>query len=644
MNYPHTRRLVLALAFFLVVLAAPLTVTAKDNWISVRSKNFLLVGNGSEKEIRQVATRLEQFRDVFTRLMPNAKLETPVPTTVIVFKSLSSYKPFNTGNNAGYFQKGEDVNYITLTTDLSAQDPFSVIYHEYVHLLIDNTSGNVPVWFNEGLAEYYSTFGIQEDRKVRLGELHPYHLDTLRAEKLLPLRTLFAVDPYSPYYNEGSKRGMFYAESWALVHYLIQSNSGQRLPQLAKFLELIKADRPIEDAFKQAFQIEVEVLEKELKKYVAGHTFKMHVATFERKLEFDNELKVAPLTEAEAQAYLGDLLLHTNRFSDAEPRLQQALTLDPKLTLGQTSLGILRARQGRFEEARTMLKQAVAGNSNNYLAHFYYAYALSREGMDSDNVVRSYPPDTVAIMRTHLSKAIELSPAFPESYSLLAFVNMVTGEELDRSTDLLTKAMVLAPGRQDLGFMLAQIYMRQERLDLARQALESLRKAKDRQMRQKAENLLASIKDHEEQLARYRAELGDSATGPSLRRREAATAENSQPPTPSELLRQKLGPVEPGQERIQGWFNRLECDDSGTAYFVVQTSERLYKLRASDVTKVRLTTYTPVERTLRCGVRQTPENVVVTFHPAKDPKDVKNRIDGDVIAVDLVPKEFQLKQ
>jgi hypothetical protein len=141
------------LAGLILLLAVPLTIQAKDNWTSVRTKNFFLVGNAGEKDIRKVATRLEQFRDVFARLFPSARFETPVPTTVIVFKSMSSYKPFNFVNAAGYFQKGEDVNYITLTTELSAQNPYSVIYHEYVHLLVDNVSGNAPTWFNEGLAE-----------------------------------------------------------------------------------------------------------------------------------------------------------------------------------------------------------------------------------------------------------------------------------------------------------------------------------------------------------------------------------------------------------------------------------------------------------------------------------------------------------
>src|SRR6185503_7772875 len=116
MNYPSARirRFVPGLMFLLVALAYPLSAVGKDNWTIVRSRNFTLVGNASEKEIRQVATRLEQFRDVFRRLLKDARFETPVPTTVIVFKSMGSYKPFNQGNNAGYFQKGEDVNYITL--------------------------------------------------------------------------------------------------------------------------------------------------------------------------------------------------------------------------------------------------------------------------------------------------------------------------------------------------------------------------------------------------------------------------------------------------------------------------------------------------------------------------------------------------
>lgn len=631
----------------LLCLVTFATAQAKDNWTRVRSKNFQLIGNASEKDVRKVATRLEQFRDVFTRLFPGAKFNSPVPTTVIVFKSMSSYKPFNLGNNAGYFQKGEDVNYITLTTELGAQSPYGVIYHEYVHLLVDNISGNMPSWFNEGLAEYYSSFDIEEDRKAHLGDLIPYHLETLRHEKLLPLRTLFAVDHYSPHYNESGKRGVFYAESWALVHYLILGNSGQRVLQLGKFLQQINANVAIDEAFKTAFQMEIEALEKELKKYIEGHNFKMQVATFERKLEFDNELKSTPLTEAEAQGYLGDLLLHTHRLKDAEVRLQEALKLDPTLTLARASLGILRTRQGEFAEAKKDLQEAVKGDSNNYLAHYYYAYALSREGMDSNNFVKSYPAETTSTMRSELKKAIELNPTFPESYRLLAFVNLISGDELDDSIKLLKRALALSPGRQDFDLMLAQIYMRQEKFDLARQALEPIAGGKDRQLQSQAKMILESIKRYEEQVAGYKSETS-SGGAPRLQRVETSASRTKEEPQQPELsesdyLQQALRSVGVGEQRIQGVFLKLECDSNGTAYFFVQTAERTYKIRATALGNVEFTAYTKSAGEVTCGVRKTPENVVFTFRPATNPKDIKAKIDGDAIAVELVPKAFLLK-
>ncbi len=633
---------IVAVSFCAFALAGHSTIQAKDTWISVRSQNFNLIGNASEKDIRKVATRLEQFRDVFTRLLPGARFESPVPTTVIVFKSMSSYKPFNSGNNAGYFQKGEDVNYITLTTELSAQNPYSVIYHEYTHLLVDNTTGNVPAWFNEGLAEYYSSFDIEEDRKAHLGELIPYHLEVLRSEKLLPLRTLFAVDHYSPYYNESGKRGVFYAESWALAHYLILGNNGQRLPQLAKFLQLISNNVGLDNAFKQAFQMEVESLEKELRKYIEGHTFRMQIATFEHKLEFDNEMKVAPVSEAEAQGYLGDLLLHINKLNEAEVRLQQALTLDPKVSMAQASLGILRARQGQFGEARKNLQEAVKEDSNNYLAHYYYAYALSREGMDANNFVRSYSPETTSLMRAELKKAINLSPAFPESYSLLAFINLISGDQLDESVSLLKQALSLSPGRQDLDLILAQVYLRQQKFDLARKALEPLAGAKNRQLQSQAEMLLKSIRQYEEQLTRYESDAARPRLETSAAETKAEVQELKM--SPSDYLREALRPLAAGEERIQGIFAKLECDSKGTAYFIIQGADRTYKMRASSLGRVQMIAYTPAPGEISCGARKSPENVVFTFRPTSDPKDIKAKIDGDAIAVELVPKDFQLKK
>ncbi len=115
--------------------------------------------------------------------------------------------------------------------------------------------------------------------------------------------------------------------------------------------------------------------------------------------------------------------------------------------------------------------------------------------------------------------------------------------------------------------------------------------------------------------------------------------------TPADYLRESLRPVEAGEERIQGLFIKLECDSKGTAYFLVQATDRLYKIRATALERVQLIAYTPdADAEVTCGPRKIQNNVVFTFRPAKDPKDLRAKIDGDAVAVELVPKDFQLKK
>ncbi|HYP02734.1 MAG TPA: tetratricopeptide repeat protein, partial [Pyrinomonadaceae bacterium] len=432
------------------------TAPAKDVWTSVRSKNFQLIGNASEKDIRQVATRLEQFRLVFSQLFPKANLTSTVPTTVVVFKNDSSYRPYKpvyggkvADHVAGYFQPGPDVNYITLTTERREESPYAVIFHEYVHFIVDNNLGDPPTWFNEGLAEYYSTFEIENDREVLLGKQIVNHILLLR-ERFLRLEDLLRVTRRSPVYNEREKKGVFYAQSWALVHYLLQSNQGQRIPQLGRFSELLAAGKPLEESFQQAFQTDFKTMEQELQKYVRNNTYRMNAFTATKPLVFEGEMQSTTLTEAEALAYLGDLLLHSNRLEDAEARLQQALTLAPDLPMAQASLGMLRVRQNRLSDAREHLRKAVAANSQNYLTHYYYAYALSRTAT-SPGLVSRISAETAEAMRAELKKAIELNPRFPEPYYLYGVVSLMTNTELSEAARLLMVGQTLAPGRHDFG-------------------------------------------------------------------------------------------------------------------------------------------------------------------------------------------------
>ena len=635
--------------YLLTITSVHASASPKDEWISVRSKNFFLIGNANEKEVRQVAVRLEQFRDVFSRLFPGMNFTSPVPTTVIVFKSDSSYKPFKpvaegkTVAVAGYFQSGPDVNYITLTTEKQAENPFSTIFHEYVHLLVNNSIGktSIPPWFNEGIAEYYSTFEIEDDRKVYLGNLVSNHLQLLRATQLWPLDQLFAVNYYSLERNKHEARGLFYAQSWALVHYLLQGNEGKRTSQLSEFINLLRRNTPVATAFRQAFQQDYASMLKELSKYIQRSTFRREVATFERKLEIDSEMKTVPITDAEAHAYLGDLLHHINRDEDAQKRLEQALALDPKLAMARASLGMVFLEQKKFVEAKEQLREAVAENSTSYLAHYYYAYVLSREFMTEGQFVQSIPAAAAQTMRAELRKAIELKPDFPESYNLLAFINLVTGEQIDDSISLIKLALALSPGSEQFALMLGQLYLRKENFDGAKKAIEPLAtNGSDPQIRASAQSLLASISTIQEQYEKFRAARNQQAGEQPILKESVVTIDAPEARDPMFYLREALRKPADGETQIEGMLVRIDCDAKGII-FVVKVADSLLRLRAKSFEEMDITTFSPdVGGEITCGPRK-PENLVVICYVPN--ADAKAKTDGTIRSLEFVPKDFKLK-
>ena len=81
------------------------------------------------------------------------------------------------------------------------------------------------------------------EREAKLGRVKEEHVYDLR-ERFIPLAELLAVDHKSPLYNEGDRRGVFYAESWALVHYLLIGNP-KRKGQLAAYLREVRRRRAV---------------------------------------------------------------------------------------------------------------------------------------------------------------------------------------------------------------------------------------------------------------------------------------------------------------------------------------------------------------------------------------------------------------
>jgi tetratricopeptide (TPR) repeat protein len=643
----RSTKLFLVLAALLPPLLAPAAkpaADARDEWLGVRSRNFLVVGEAGERELRRVAVRLEEYRAAFSRLMSDEHFDAAVPTAVVVFRDERAYEPFKPayrGQTAssvvGYFQPGAEVNYITLALDADAArgGGSSTLLHEYTHLLVNNYFQGAPLWLKEGLAEFYSTARVSGDRRrLTLGAPIPVRVRELRARALLPLATLFEVDQQSPYYFEADKRGLFYAESWALVHYLL--NGGTRRAQLARFIELLASGETVREGFREAFRTDTDELERELAAYVRLAAYPESTEAFDRPLDFDSQLQLRPMTNAEGLARLGDLLLHTGRAADAEGYLRRALELDTGLAAARVSLGALRLKQGRPAEAREELQRAAALDPQNYLAHYHLADALNREGdpEGSDKIsVQDFERRTDTI-RAELRKAIELAPGFLESYRLLAAVELERGDRPEEAASLLRRASALAPRRLDFVLLLAQAHLFKGEFEEARRLAEPVaRRGGDARLREQAALLLGRINAREELAVRLKSQRDEAA------RLEASEAAPTQPCDMPERGGPQYKRLRFAGEQACGRLVEIACDDGGGVTLRVEAGGRTLQLRAADLRDVRFVTYTAAVKTgrLTCGVREPANPVLVTYRPKHD---ARQGSDGEALAVEFIPEDW----
>ena len=324
------------------LLLTALLGNAKDTWKKVESKSFLVVGDVREQGLLNVARKLEQFRNALFKLSPNLQTTSPLPIRVIVFKKRRTYRrfaapePFLGTDIVSLYWHGDSGNYIALRFESDSRR----ILHRYVHFQLRRETPVLPLWVEEGLADYYSSFEVSSDGKKglfglpirdNLSLLRGLSLSSSHRLKIVtrsvplswfPLQTLFAVDRKSPYFLKAGIHGVFHAQSWALVHYFMSGNQGGYEQQFSHFLDLLSRKTPTNAAFKQSFGVPYWKLNQELTRYVIGRPdFTLIEVTFTDPMEMDPETKTTALSEAEIQYYLGDLLLNQDRYDDVPPRM-----------------------------------------------------------------------------------------------------------------------------------------------------------------------------------------------------------------------------------------------------------------------------------------------------------------------------------
>jgi hypothetical protein len=287
---------------------------------------MVVIGDQPADELREIANQIEMFRSVVGGLIPNANRPLPLPTVVFVFgtrKSFERYLPVKDGRPAvvdGLFVHHDDANHILLLLE-TYEESAAIVYHEYTHLLLANAVRTLPVWLNEGLAEYYGSYALARDRRSAVvGRPLPWRVGVLR-ERFMPIRELIAVDPSATLHDESMRRTIFYAEAWALTHYLL-TEFPNGAAAINKYAAAVAAGAQPSEAFTSAFGAQPEALDKQLQNYVRRPALTATRFLFTERLEMLAPGPSRELDPGEADGWLGDLQRRVGRRQEAEQRIE----------------------------------------------------------------------------------------------------------------------------------------------------------------------------------------------------------------------------------------------------------------------------------------------------------------------------------
>ncbi len=452
-----------------IFLAFCLSAAAAEKpWLEIRSPSFVVFSNAGEKQARKVADQFEKIRFVFQRGL-KVRVDPGKPVLIFAVKDENSLKQllpefWETKGHmhpAGIFQPGTEKHYVALRVDVQGPNPYHAVYHEYNHMLLNLNFRSLPLWLNEGLAEFYGHTVIGE-KEVETGQPSAQHVILLRETRLLPLEALFSANHSSPFYNEANLASVFYAQSWAVTHYFMLGERGANRKQLSEFLNLLEKEVPVNEAAQRAFG-DLKTLEQKLKQYVSQYQF------YSLKWNPPQEIQEAvfqarELSPAETAEVRGEFLLRTGRPKEARGLLEEALRLDPKLAQAHESMGFLLFREGQGSEAARFFEQAVQLDSRSYLAHYLHALLKMRDE-------KGEPP---AEVEASLRKAVELNAQFAPGYGALANLYARRREKLEEALALARRAAQLEPGEASYHRGVAEILLRMGRVEEATKLADRL--------------------------------------------------------------------------------------------------------------------------------------------------------------------------
>lgn len=337
---------------------------AERQWCVIEDEAMQLYSDLPRRRNRELFQALIEFDSAVGKLIPRRATGIKPKVRILVFRKFRDFaRIFGTRKIIGISQPSLSEHTLAIAKNPRTRRVEDTAFHEYVHFLYSTVvEPRVPVWFEEGLAQYLSTAELVGDGKVLIGKLPARELYKAMARSD-PAWTQILGHRFALNWERHDFL-QSYRSSWAIVHYLLHGTDSDgeplvnRVPQL---LQEIAEGRPSLETMTSVSGYSTEQLHNAIQRHL-----RLGRGT-DRLIEYQ-----APIRETEPQSrclesheinlLLGQVLRYRNP--------------------SQAQKFLVKARETKPNDVPTLVALSVASNADEKAA---YAYASEAIRLDPEN-------------------------------------------------------------------------------------------------------------------------------------------------------------------------------------------------------------------------------------------------------------------
>ncbi|GAC1676523.1 MAG: hypothetical protein NVS9B5_03780 [Terriglobales bacterium] len=475
---------------------------SEPQWIRVDSAHFTVLTDAGEKKGHEVLVRFEQMRAVFGQLLLKSKLNMPQPLEIIALKSDGEYEKVAANPGRGLFLPAEDRNYIVL--NLGQDESWRSVLHQFAHLMLNYNYPPTQGWFDEGFVEYFSSLRLdnkqmeigddpeltaawQRDLLGRLTQKRnpPKPFTELLSNPVwLALPDLFTMRHDTSGFQENTHHTLFYAQSWIVVHYLLNKN---KLAETGTYFDLVQNQKaPAEQAIERAYGMTSVDLDKEVKDYFHSLT---------PLFEAEDSARQSTEISSKTGVYLLPLPLGPG---DVGTSMHPVSAADAQALLAEMEVRLPERREQALKDLSSVISQAKTDNAiaHRALGWDHFQRTEFSQAMDEFQKAMEIDPKDPAVrydlclvkyhaaqgghemrglanMLQDLQIVIDWDPQFSEAYNMLAMARL-DGGGANSALTAERQAIELSPRNATYLLNLAHIEETAKKWDSAAALLERL--------------------------------------------------------------------------------------------------------------------------------------------------------------------------